>query len=97
MKHLICKFYVWSGFNKDIKTFKDDCIICKQVGKEVKTVGCSPIKASRKNEMWELDTVGPLKQQDIKFIVTIIDVFSKRANAFPVINKSVEALNCTNS
>lgn len=47
------------------------------------------------NELWEIDTIGPIKQKDghgSKFILTAIDMFSRRAETQIINKKGAESV-----
>lgn len=58
----------------------------------VKRSTCLPIKVENINELWEIDVVGPLQESigEKIYLITFIDVFSRRGAAYAVRNKNTQ-------
>ncbi|KAF9760573.1 Transposon Tf2-6 polyprotein [Nosema granulosis] len=92
LRYHLLKKYTWKGAAKDIKEFVDKCIICQKNKSPTKQSDCSPIVAGNKNDLWEIDVVGPLplSERGYRYILTMIDHCTKCAEIVPLRTKSME-------
>lgn len=79
MIYLLKSKYSWPGMYNDIKNFAKNCNICKKIGNSKINTKNRIIITSRPNELWEVDTIGRLKNSngENKFILVCIDHYSK--------------------
>ncbi len=90
-KYLLFKYFYWRGANTQINKFIDNCEICKKSRGPNMQIGLHPIKVEEGNRLWEIDIVGKLpKVNGYQYILTIIDVFTKRGAAMPLKHKTCE-------
>ncbi|KAM0682959.1 hypothetical protein COBT_004068, partial [Conglomerata obtusa] len=90
MIYLIKDTYHIKNLTEKVANFIEYCKICQLAYKNKKTKEISPIKVQHFNELWEIDLIGPLYNKDleIRYIVTLIDMFTKKAHARIIQNKS---------
>jgi hypothetical protein len=92
LKYLINKKFKWDSMKKEIEDFCKKCKICAQ-GRSIKREkNLIAIKTNTVNELWEMDTIGPLERTDsgYRYILTIIDNFSKYAYAVAMKQKTAD-------
>lgn len=92
MKHAILPKYTWNGANKDIKTFVKQCTICLRARSKRRNREVISIKTKEKNELWELDIVGPFtpSEEGHRYILTKIDHYSRTGDALALKNKTAQ-------
>lgn len=90
MKYNILRKYVWSGCNKDINRWVDGCEICQKGKRIAKKSAVISIETANPLELWEVDLVGPLgeSKNGFKYILTIIDHYTRYARAYPLKSKT---------
>jgi hypothetical protein len=96
MKHNICKKYWWLGINKQINKFVKECLIYTKAKEFRKNKKIISIKSKNALEMWEIDVFGPLPQTKSgnKYILSILDHYTRWAYTFPMNNKSSNNVVC---
>ncbi|MGL5708809.1 MAG: reverse transcriptase domain-containing protein, partial [Aeromonas sp.] len=89
MKYHIMQKYYWPGLNSQINKFCTECKICNITKPPQKSRELIPIRSTLPHDVWHCDLIGPLETTDNgnKYILTIIDNFSKCAQAFPLTDK----------
>lgn len=97
MLHNISQRYRWDTLKKDIKNYLESCLICLKSGGPIVNTKCKIIKTNSINDIWEIDLIGRLLDEDgkNKFILVIIDHYSKWTEAFVLQKK--EANNVAHS
>ncbi|KAF9754363.1 Retrovirus-related Pol polyprotein from transposon [Nosema granulosis] len=87
------KFY-WKEMNKDIEEYVEQCEICQKERPQSKFKDIVPLIANNVGDIWEIDLVGPFKESEyvFKYVVTMIDHFSKCAEAIPVYTKDMNTI-----
>ena len=86
VKYHICRRYEWKGMNSMINEEVQKCGTC-QKEKGIKTPrSITPCSVLRPHERWEIDLVGPM--HDGRYILTVIDVFTRKGNARAIKNKT---------
>jgi hypothetical protein len=90
MKHNICKKYWWLGQNKCINKYVEGCLICARASDKIKNKRVISIKSNGPMDLWELDIIGPLPETEMgnKFILSLIDHYTRYAYTFPLKRKS---------
>ena len=87
LKELKKQFY-WPNMDMDVKMFVQSCETCKQckIQKNIKYVEYINYEATQMNEILHIDMVGPLPitEPGYKYLVTMVDRFSRYAMAIPV-------------
>lgn len=95
MVERIRKTWWWPGITTDAFTFANDCPVCRK-NKKKDPKSCTELKlsepATRPFERCSIDLLGPWKSQEggKKYILVIIDAFSKFAQFVVVNNKTAE-------
>ena len=93
MKYIIGKKYTWKTFNKDINNFVKSCIICQRLSQQLQPEKFATIKAETIDDIWEIDVISlPQSYNNTTKVLTVLDVFSKFAWAFPIRDKSQESI-----
>ena len=94
VKYLVLTKYSFKNSSKKIEEFIKNCSICSKAKGFVKQKSCSPIVSNAVNDLWEMDLIGPLSPSrwGHRYILTIIDTFSRRAEAFAIRDKSAETV-----
>ncbi|MGL5706859.1 MAG: reverse transcriptase domain-containing protein [Aeromonas sp.] len=89
MKYHIMRKYHWPGLNTQINKFCAGCSTCNAAKPPTKSRELISIKTTAPHETWHCDLVGPLEttKNGNRYILTIIDNFSKQAKAFPLPDK----------
>ena len=77
MKHHILRRYFWRCANANINNFVANCLICPKNSVSRSSNSCTPIRVFDVNDLWEVDTVGPINDSCGRpcRILTIIGVF----------------------
>ncbi|KAF9761266.1 Retrovirus-related Pol polyprotein from transposon [Nosema granulosis] len=91
VRYHILKKYKWKGMGKDIESIVSSCKTCQRASPLVKQKDCSPLVALEKNDLWEVDMIGPLPESEYgyKYILTMIDHCTKWAEVVPLREKSM--------
>ena len=75
----------WPGDRKAVDVFVSNCRICSLVRPKYFSKPCEPLATKSPLEILAMDHVGPLPESNgYRYILTVIDMFSKYAFAFPV-------------
>ncbi|KAF9760552.1 Retrovirus-related Pol polyprotein from transposon, partial [Nosema granulosis] len=85
-----------SNVRKKVEKIIEECFICQKMGINYRKRNRIAIKTSHRNEIWEVDIVGPLpKNRDgYLYLLTAVDHFSKIADVRPLRTKdSIEVTN----
>ena len=87
--------YFWPSMVKDVSTHLKNCTTCKAI-KSTKG-GKAPLKplvVTRPLEMVSMDVVGPLpvSEQGNKYIITMMDMFSRWPAAYPAADMTAETV-----
>ncbi|KAF9758282.1 Retrovirus-related Pol polyprotein from transposon, partial [Nosema granulosis] len=72
-----------------IEAVVKECIICQRAGFGYVKKSMIAVKSKFKNELWEIDLVGPLPTSSTgyKYLLTIVDHYSKFADVHPLRSK----------
>ena len=86
--------YSWDTMIKDVKEYVEKCHICRRAGNEVTTSVFTPIQTFEKNELWVIDLIGPLPttEDGNRYILSIIDHFSKYAHTAAIHSRRTEII-----
>ena len=89
MKYFCTNKYYWKGMEREISEYVKNCATCKRSSGKNKFKSCIPIQANYKNQLWNIDTIGPINtsRKGFRFIFTVIDGFSRRGAAFTAKSK----------
>jgi len=79
MKYYLERKGLWETTRGMAKELKKKCQVCQRDGNMRKQRSCFPNQVEEVNEKWEMDMVGPMPGGS--FILTMIDLFSRRAEA----------------
>ena len=75
----------WPNLRYDVRKFVQSCPTCKKMDARHKTIRASRFVLStlKPMERIPIDTIGPLPDMGIKYIIVIIDTFSRYVEFFP--------------
>lgn len=75
----------------DIDRYVDECQTCKKESPQLRFKDVIPIISEKIGDIWEIDLDSPfrLSEDGCKFLVTMIDHFSKIAEVIPVYTKNM--------
>jgi transposase InsO family protein len=80
----------WINYNRDVETYCRQCDVCARYfrGKLPRTGHLQPMKMGEPFERISIDITGPhvISNRQNKYILTVVDFFSKYAFAFPIRN-----------
>lgn len=90
LKYHITRKYEWRGLDTEIRKYISECELCQLNGKNRKESSLWTVRASNQNEIWQIDMIGPLPESTngSKYILTVIDNFTKMAIAIPCRTKN---------
>ena len=86
--------FVWPGIRQDIRRWCRSCLACQRskTTRHIKTATTIPPPASRQFGSIYVDLVGPLPESHgHKYLLTIVDRFSRWPEAFPLTDMSSKA------
>ncbi|XP_014613889.1 PREDICTED: uncharacterized protein LOC106792185 [Polistes canadensis] len=91
VKYHVLSKYVWAGAGKDIEEYVKKCVICQRADGPRRQYDCSPLMVTEKNDLWEVDIVGPFEENEegYKYILTMVDHRTKWAEVVPLRYKSM--------
>ena len=94
MKYNINGKYRWGKMNSDIDSYVDKCYICQMESPMSKYKDITPLTVNQIGDVWEIDMVGPFRESEdgFRFLITMIDHFSKTAEVVPVYTKDVNTV-----
>lgn len=92
MKYHIQRKYKWNKMGTDIKEYIENCSNCQKVSKNRREKYLWTVKSNAPMEVWQIDLIGPLEMSanNSRFILTIIDNYTKIALAIPLKSKSYQ-------
>ena len=87
--------YYWPSMVPDVARHVKNCAVCKSIksGKGHKAP-LKPLKVTRPLEMVSMNVVGPLpvSENGCKYIITMMDMFSRWPAAYPVADATAETV-----
>ncbi|MGL5772764.1 MAG: RNase H-like domain-containing protein, partial [Bacteroidales bacterium] len=96
MKYLIMQKYKWKGLNNHINKYVNECDVCQKAGQRMKQKEYWPSKINKENQQWQIDLIGPLpsSESEKRYILTVVDVFSRYMQARALETKSEKEVLC---
>ena len=95
---MIQRFY-WPGLKRDVRVYVAGCESCKEYLRQARTpkAGLRTIKVGGRKNCLAMDIVGggeslPLTPRANKYILTLVDCFSRFALAIPIPDQSSETV-----
>ena len=96
----VSEFYFWKSLTQCVKSYVQSCEQCQKVNpcgfdKEKSELHPIPVKSVWNHIEIDLITMPTSKNDNkYKYILTVIDIFSKWATAFPISDKKAETIAC---
>lgn len=97
-KHLVAKFFVWHGRNRDVTLWTKNCMKCQQA--KITRNTRAPVEhmeiPSSRFQIIHVDIVGPLETSGgFRYLSTAVDQFSRWPEAIPM--SDITAVACAHS
>jgi transposase InsO family protein len=92
----ICQNYYWRGMTKDIKRWIGACSLCtkRKTPRPIHAGMRDIVLATRANQTWAIDIVGPLPETDEghKWMLTCVDAFTRWPIVTPLRDRSEKSI-----